>query len=793
MARPTRRPGNLPAEVTSFIGRRRELAEVRARLAGARLVSLTGPGGVGKTRAALRAAASLQRGFRDGVWLAELADLSDPALVSTAVTSALDLRDQPAADPLALVLSYLRTKDLLLVLDNCEHLLPAAAELVTEVISAAPDVRVLATSREPLSVPGEHVVPIPPLALPEPAGSASSQGDVASSEAVRLFAERAAAASGAFEVTPANQADVAELCRRLDGMPLAIEFAAVRTRVLSAEQILGRLTDRFGLLTGGNRAALPRHQTLMTTIEWSYDLLTDDERATLRRMSVFAGRFAIDDVEAVCLAETVPAAEALSVLSSLVDKSLVTKDEVSGSACYRLHETMREFTALKLRQAGEQQATERRCTDYYASRCGRSALESRSRLAHWLAWADLEIDNVRAVLQWCRNCGDATRGTGLAASLAWFWITRATTEGIRWLDEFLVATSTGAPAYGWACFVRGLLSVLKNDPPPARAWLDKAVATARSTGQRELLAEALAMASIAADSAGDHACARTFLDEAAATADTLDYPPGRLAVLQAQALHGSAEDDQNAVLAAASRGADLARATADLYALEMMALNIGSSCLFTGDLDAAKPALLEALQIARQIDDRVSLVYLLTALAWHAAQSRQARLAARLLGAADTARTTTATVLLPQFTQRLPAAAELAAAALGPTRFEAEVAAGRKLTRAAAIALALGEPDGAETAAPAEKPPGPLSARQSEIARLVAAGLTNKQIASRLLVSERTVDSHVRAILTKLGGSSRAQIATWVTASDNESAAAPAVACHDRERPAGDRRRTSRA
>jgi predicted ATPase len=311
MARPTRRPGNLPAEVTSFVGRHHELSKIRSKLTQARLVSLVGPGGVGKTRTALRAAASLQRGFRDGAWLAQLADVRDPSLVTGAVMSALDLRDQTAAGPLTVVTAYLRAKDLLLILDNCEHLLPASAEFVRDVITAAPGVRVIATSREPLSVPGEHVVPIPPFALPAPAGGPSAPGELGRNEAVRLFAERAAAASGSFEITLANEAVVAELCRRLDGLPLAIEFAAVRTRVLAPEQILSRLTDRFGLLTGENRAGLPRHQTLRTTIEWSHDLLPDAERVILRRLCVFAGRFTLEDVEAVCASDDVPAARTM--------------------------------------------------------------------------------------------------------------------------------------------------------------------------------------------------------------------------------------------------------------------------------------------------------------------------------------------------------------------------------------------------------------------------------------------------------------------------------------------------
>jgi predicted ATPase len=325
MARPTRRIGNLPAETSSFIGRRRELAEVRAKISAAHLVTLTGPGGVGKTRLALRCAAGLVRSCRDGGWLAELAEVRDPGLVPSVILAGLDLRDQ-AAEPRALLLSYLRNRELLLVLDNCEHLVEDVARMVTDILRTAPGVRVIATSREPLSMPGEHVVPVPPLGVagPDAAGKlAAPQG----SEAVTLFAERAAAASGTFELTPANQAAVASLCRRLDGLPLAIELAAVRTRVRTAEQILDRMTDRFALLADGYRVGVPRHQTLRTTIEWTYDLLSDDEAAMLRWCCAFAGRFTLADAESVCGPEGTPPIQALNLLSSLVSKSLVMRED----------------------------------------------------------------------------------------------------------------------------------------------------------------------------------------------------------------------------------------------------------------------------------------------------------------------------------------------------------------------------------------------------------------------------------------------------------------------------------
>src|SRR5215510_13695323 len=546
MARPSRRAGNLPAEATSFIGRRRELTEVRKKLTEARLVSLVGPGGVGKTRLAIRIAADLRRGFRSGGWLVELAEVLDPALVSSAVMAALDLRDQAASAPTAILLSYLQDKELLLVVDNCEHLLEAAGRIVTDVMKAAPGVRVIATSREPLSVPGEHVVPVPPLELPSP-GAAEPLASVQQNEAARLLTERATAASGTFGLTTANQAAVVELCRRLDGLPLAIELAAVRTRVLTVEQILDRLADRFGLLTGGSRAALPRHQTLRTTIEWSHDLLADGERAVLRRSCVFAGRFTLDDVESVCASGDAPAAQALDLLSSLVDKSLVMKEDANGLACYRLHETMREFARLKLAEAVEEEAIELQCAEYYRSRLWPAALESRYRLLEWLDLADLEIDNVRAILQRCLIRADAARGIELTASLGWYWITRATSEGMRWLDELLALEGGSLDTRAWAYFIRGFLAVLKADPAAARPALQTAMAAARQTGQRDVLWSALTMGSIAEMMAGEPASARHMLDEAQVTAAGQADPAGPISVLQARALNAFIEADLDTV------------------------------------------------------------------------------------------------------------------------------------------------------------------------------------------------------------------------------------------------------
>ncbi|MFI7130631.1 LuxR C-terminal-related transcriptional regulator [Nonomuraea sp. NPDC050153] len=758
MARPPRRSGNLPAEATSFIGRRHELAEVRKKLTGARLVSLVGPGGVGKTRLAVRMASDLGRGFPGGAWLVELAEVRDPARVGDTVLATLDLRDQAAADPLARLQAHLRDKRLLIVLDNCEHLLEAASRLVTEIMKAAPGVSVLATSREPLSAPGEHVVPVPPLQLPV----AGPLALVRQNEAVTLFVERAAAGSGAFELTAANQAAVADLCHRLDGLPLAIELAAVRTRVLTAEQILDRLSDRFGLLTGGVRAALPRHQTLRTTIDWSHDLLAAGEQALLRRLSVFSGRFTLEDVESVCAWDDVPPERALDLLSSLVDKSLVTKEDADTLACYRLHETMREYAGLKLRAAGEEEAVERRCSGYFWSRCRRFAAESRFRLVEWLAWMDLEIDNIRSVLRRCLAQEDRSGGLALAYFLGWYWMTRATSEGARWLDE-LLAPGVGDPrTLARAYYMRGFLAVLQSDPAAARPALERAVTAAREADLPSLLSQSLSLAAIAANMAGDHPSTRRLSEEAHAVAAALDDLPATLMALQSRALNGLADGDLDDVRAAASQGVRISREIGDLYSLGMMLLNLGSAMLMAGALDESKPLLAEALPIAHRIDDRVAQYCLLDALGCHAAASGQARVAARLLGAAETVRTGAGASLQPYLTRLVARAEESVTAALGATGFAAEYEAGRRLSRDAAIRLALGEP---APPAPSPADAGPLGKREAEVARLVADGLSNKRIAARLFISEHTVDSHVRNILNKLGFDSRTQIAVWMASS----------------------------
>ena len=644
------------------------------------------------------------------------------------------------------------------MLDNCEHLLDATARLIDDLLRAAPGVRVVATSREPLSVTGEHVLPVPPLGLPSP--HAETLARTGRNDTVRLFVERAAAASGSFELTEANRAAVVDVCRRLDGLPLAIELAAVRTRVLSPDQIRDRLSDRFRLLTGGNRAALPRHQTLRTAIEWSYDLLAPAERTMLMRLCVFAGRHTLEDVEAVCCGDDLPAAQALDLLSSLLDKSLLGKEEAGGVTCYRLHETMREYARLALRESGGADAMELRCADYYLSRCQQFAATGRYRLLPSLAWLDLEIDNIRAVLRTCLGRRDHQRAVGMATALIWYWITRATAEGVRWLDELLA----GPIAHPWTYFARGFLGVLQNDPYAAKRALERGVDMARAAGLPDVLSQSLAMASIAATMSGDRAAAHRLLDEARAIAGGLDDLGATLMTHQAQALNGLIRGDLDAVATAAAEGVRLSRAAGDLYSLGMMLMNRGYAALRSGALRDAGEWLTEGLRIAHQIDDRVAQCYLVGALGCCAAAGREPRLAAELLGAVENLRAEIGASVHPSMAPSLTDATRSATAALGAATFTAAYDAGRQLSRDAAVRLALRE---TPTAAPvAEADPGLLSNRETDVARLVTEGLSNKEIGARLFISERTVESHVRNILTKLGFTARTQIAGWIAAQD---------------------------
>ena len=494
-------PHNLPLPLTSFVGRERELAAVHEALAAHRLVTLTGPGGVGKTRLALQAAAAGLEAFPDGAWLVDLAPLADAALVPLTVLAALGVRERPGRPHLATLTEHLRARRLLLVLDNCEHLLDACARLADALLRACLGPRVLATSRELLGVPGEAARRVPSLATPDPRHP-PPPARLGRYEAVRLFVDRARLGRPGFVLTDQNAGPVAQVCARLDGLPLAIELAAARLRALPVEQLAGRLDDRFRLLTGGGRTAVPRQQTLQAAIDWSHALLAAPERAVLRRLAVFAGGWPLAAAEAVCAGAGVEPGGVLDLLAGLVDKSLVVFEEAAlepgagGAGRYRLLETIRQYAEARLVGAGEAARVRRRHRDWYLALAERAALElvGRDQVA-WLDRLGAEHDNLRGALAWSQADPDgAAAELRLAAALGRFWNLRGhISEGRAWLAHALERDAGAAPAAARASALNwaGLLASLAAALPAAAALLEASIALGRGLPGRPGLPAAL--------------------------------------------------------------------------------------------------------------------------------------------------------------------------------------------------------------------------------------------------------------------------------------------------------------
>lgn len=754
--------GNLPAEPTSFVGRRRLLAEVKAAFAGTRLLTLVGPGGVGKTRLALRAAADLRRTVPDGVWFVDLAGLDDPHLVAKAVMSALGLVDQSGQWPTSVLVAHLASREAVLLVDNCEHLLDAIAVLADVILKEAPGVRLLATSRQPLGISGERVVQVPSLTLAEGGDGEAAQG-FAHSEAVALLVERAGNAGVQLEVNEANRQLVTDLCRRLDGMPLALELAAVRLRTIGLDELVERLSDRFAVLTGGSRAALPRQQTLKATIDWSHDLLTAPEAAVLRRLAVFPTDFGLDAAEAVASGEDVPPASVLELLAGLVEKSFVARLGPAASARYRLHETMREYALVKLRAADEEAATVKAFVRLYSSICQAARGSAHSpQIVEWLKRLDEEAPNLRAALAHCLNGPDHRTGLSMVGSLGWYWAPRATSEGMYWLDLFLGDREGDVPALAYALFARGVVALVQGDSGTATQALVDAEAKARAVGDLPLLARALAVSARARAVSGDFEGARAQAGEAAAVALGLDDPGAGAAVTATQGFIALADQDLVAARRVYCEALPRARARGDLNSLIYILGYYGFTLLGGGQSEEVRPAFEESLEIARRLENRDAILYTLYGLACHDAMVGQPQRAARLLGAAEHLQAETAVRLIPQMEPLLSQARGTIVRSLGAPTSESEAQAGRLMSRAEAVAYALGEKVPRPTAPAITSAPTPLSKRELEVARLVAAGLSNKEIGSRLFLSERTVETHVSKILNRLGINSRVEIASWV-------------------------------
>jgi non-specific serine/threonine protein kinase len=666
---------NLPAQLTSFVGRARELDAVRTLLAAARLVTLTGTGGVGKTRLGLQAAAEVAQAYPDGACFVDLAPLPDAALLPGAVLAALGLQETPGRPVLAALVEHLRGRGLLLVLDNCEHLVDACARVVDTLLRGCPRLTVLVTSREMLSVPGEAAWRVPSLSLPD-APDAASVDSLGRSEAVHLFVERARLVQPDFALTAANAAAVLQVCQRLDGIPLALELAAARVRVLPGEQVAARLDDRFRLLTGGSRTALRRQQTLKALVDWSHDLLSGAERAVLRRLAVFSGGWTLDAAEAVCSGDGIEPTEILDVLTALVDKSLVQAEAHEGDERYRLLETIRQYAEDKLLDAGEAAAVRARHRDLYLALAERAASELLGRgQRRWYRRLAADHDNLRAAIGWCRaDPAGAEPELRLAAALARFWRiqghlreggerlaaalerargtpTPARAAALNWSGHFAsllgdlpraratgeeavrVARAVGDPAL-LAFALRHLADYLRmlGRVEDARPVLEEALATARGCGDRREAAFSLATLGLVVDALGDHDRGRALLEDGLASAREVgDGVPiaGSLMWLGALALRrGDVEPArtlfEEALTVMQSIGGQGVR--------QMPLMGLGDVARRAGDDEAARARYHEALRVASDARSDGSVTAILTRLAGAETRLGRPRRAARLLG-----------------------------------------------------------------------------------------------------------------------------------------------------------------
>ncbi|MGZ6345857.1 MAG: ATP-binding protein, partial [Candidatus Limnocylindrales bacterium] len=513
------RPNNLPRELTTFVGRDDELAEAKQLLMSVPLLTLTGSGGVGKTRMALELAARLIADFEDGVWLVELGDLAEGALVPQAIASTVGVREEPGRELMAALIDHLATKRLLLVLDNCEHLVADAARAANAIMRTCPEVRIVATSQEPLGLPGEGVFAVPSLAIPT-STRRRTRDSLTRYDAVRLFTERAAAVLPAFELTEANTDAVVRICRCLDGVPLALELAAARVRALSVEQIATRLDGSFRLLTGGSRVAMSRHQTLEAAMAWSYELLSEQERAVLRRLAVFAGPFELEAAEAVCKGDTVAEDEVLDLLARLVDKSLVIADVTGSLLLYRLLGTIRQYARERLETAGEAQEAAQRHRDWYLGLVEQAKLElfRGPESAAWLERLEREHDNLRAALLFSSNEPDGRgreAGLRLAAGLWRFWEIRGyLEEGRGWLEQTLASTVSAPTALRANAYTgAGVLAAMQGDYPAAYAFAEASLILHRQLGNPNSIAYALNNLANIAVQMGDYERTRALSQE----------------------------------------------------------------------------------------------------------------------------------------------------------------------------------------------------------------------------------------------------------------------------------------
>ena len=683
---------NLPVPLTSFIGREKEIDHVANLLEKRRLVTLTGPGGVGKTRLAIQSSNKMIHQFRDGIWWVDLIGLNDDPLVLQAVAQAANVREMPSQPLFETLVEYIGIKQALLILDNCEHLIKGCAQLADRLLSACANLKVLATSREILGLTGESVWHVPGLSLPEQ--EQNSQIDLLmQSESISLFVERATAVNSGFALTERNARFIAQICQRLDGIPLAIELAAARVKVLPVEKIAARLNDRFDLLTSGSRTAFPRHQTLRAAIDWSYDLLPEKEQTLFCRLAVFAGGWNLEAAQAVCSSAGIEEYEILDLLTFLVDKSLVIVQRQENKARFQMLETIREYALRKLPELPE--ARDRHLNFYMQLveeiEPGLHGVEQ----ALWLNRLELEHDNIRAALDWSLAGGALESGLRLAGALWLFWdIHGYHLEGRIWLDR-LLATSTSlmpapsTPAWARILYVAGHLRQRQGDFEQARRHYTASLSVYQELEDKKQVAAVLRGLGEVAQDEGDQAAAKNYYEQSLVLCRSLGDVKGSSIALGHLAILALLQNDYEQAERLCYEALVMGRERGNSRATAIALTTLGFASWGQGKLKLAEMQFTEALALQAGFPDKRVAQYSLMGVALVALARNQPVRAARLLGAADSQRERIGTPLPPSQRHQYDALVDSIRAQLDKATFAATWAEGRAMTLEQAIAFAL--------------------------------------------------------------------------------------------------------
>lgn len=749
-------PNNLPAEISSFVGREPQLAELRRLLHRSRAITLTGPGGAGKSRLALRLASQSLDKYPDGVWLIDVAPIAEARLLENSLAAACGIKEDSTRPLIDVLSDGLAPRRTLIVLDGCEHLVDSCAELADRLLKSCPKLSMIATSRETLGIAGEVIWRTPSLTIPR-AEDAGRPELLMESEAIRLFVDRARLSRSDFELQRVDTIALAQICTRLEGIPLAIELAAGLLGVMSLGEILERLGHRFRLLTGGSRTSLPRHQTLRQAVDWSYGLLDRGEQALFARLAVFAGGFDLAAAEAVVHGEPIGLDDVLRLLSRLVQKSLVVADPGRLRVTrYRMLDTIREYALEKLQQVGEAE-WRRRHADYFTTSIVYTvAMLMGAEQVAAIRRIDEEQPNIRLALDWGLSEQPESALRLAAAMGQYWWMRRSFSEGLDWLQRALSVKTSRSDLRAAALVARARLSRRIGDYSSAMVEAEEGARLARELDSPTVLARAVTILGIVASHRGDLEEALEHFQESGRLAEAAGDLERTSSSLNNVALIESALGQQEVAVRHVEAALAAADQTGDKFQRANILDTMGRINFRLGRYDVAQEGWREAILVSSEFEDSMNIADCLEGYALLAMAANNAARNVVLIAAADSIRAATGAERTAEWAVEVDESHAKARARLGSAAADAARARGAAMSVAQAVAFAVGAPtedrrsDGSR-----------LTGREAQVARLIAEGLTNGEVGGRLGISQRTVDAHVEHIRNKVGLRTRAQIAVW--------------------------------